>query len=378
MSSRRKENQVVCLVLMLVSFIFFACPSSSDPLVAPKDPEKSPIIDYKDRESHPSGENPQTGTSDLNGGGSSIEQGDVSSEGEKKQQDEIAPQRDLIEGSITSIVTLEGYVYACDASVPETIYVRWKFDDLWEKADRNPQGKIIKQLAVGVDGIDSSRSTLYALATDNTLWILDVTTGEWREIATTDSQGEPVNGSAIFNGPKAIFDFGYHHQTGKDSSKAYVLDNKDNYFDLIGTDCPRGINYEQWLSSVITEQGPGWYYYAPNNGREQKVAFYGSSINKAEIDLKSQVLSLACSPRGSLYAATDSGLKKIGLDIYGSLSGHYTDVTVGAGAGKIQTVFVQELVIDGEGFEVILVGCDNGLWSYNSYDKTWKQNKLVH
>lgn len=344
MLSRRKENQVVCLVLMLVSFIFFACPSSSDSLVAPKDPEKSPIIDYKDRESHPSGEN---------------------------------PQRDLIKGSITSIVTLEGYVYACDASVPETIYVRWKLEDLWEKADRNPQGKTIKQLAVGVDGIDSSRSTLYALATDNTLWILDVTTGEWREIATTDSQGEPVNGSAIFNGPKAIFDLGYHHQTGKDSSKAYVLDNKDNYFDLIGTDCPRGSSVEPWFSPIVTEQGSGWYY-APKNGGEHKVAFYGSSINKAEIDLKSQVLSLACSPRGSLYVATDSGLKKIDLDVYGSLSGHYTDVTVGAGAGKIQNVFVQELVIDGEGFEVILVGCDNGLWSYNSYDKTWKQNKFVH
>ena len=223
---RRKENQVVCLVLMLVSFIFFACPSSSDPLVASKDPEKSPIIDYKDRESHPSGEN---------------------------------PQRELIKDSITSIVTLEGYVYACDASVSETIYVRWKLDDLWEKADRNPQGKTIKQLAVGVDGIDSSRSTLYALATDNTLWILDVTTGEWREIATTDSQGEPVNGSAIFNGPKAIFDLGYHHQTGKDSSKGYVLDTKDNYFDLIGTDCPRGSSVEPWFSSIVTEQGSGWY-----------------------------------------------------------------------------------------------------------------------
>lgn len=349
----KKSSWLTCLLLLMVSLVFFACPSSSSSLVVPKDPEKSPLIDYQE-----SGENTQTGE-------------------EKIPQVERAKKTEIT-GFISSIVTLGDYVYACDASTSETIYVRWKFDDLWEKADRNPQGKTIKQLAVGVDGIDSGRSTLYALATDNTLWILDVTTGEWREIATTDSQGEPVNGSAIFNGPKAIFDLGYHHQTGKDSSKAYVLDNKDNYFDLIGTDCPRGINYEQWLSSVITEQGPGWYYYAPKNGGEQKVASYGSSSNKAEIDLKSQVRSLACSPRGSLYVATDSGLKKIGLDIYGSLSGHYTDVTVGAGAGKIQTVFVQELVIDGEGFEVILVGCDNGLWSYNSYDKTWKQNKLVH
>lgn len=83
MLSRRKENQVVCLVLMLVSFIFFACPSSSDPLVAPKDPEKSPIIDYKDRESHSGEENTQTENTDTSD--QVPVQGTGSSEGENKQ-----------------------------------------------------------------------------------------------------------------------------------------------------------------------------------------------------------------------------------------------------------------------------------------------------
>ena len=372
----KKSSWAICLLLLIVSFVFMACSSSSEPLVAPSDPEKSPLMDYGEKDVGAGGETlNQPGSPSSDGGESGGQSGTSNSGGENAVQPEISPKMQSITGNITSIVTLEDYVYACDASVPETIYVRWKFDDLWEKADRNPQGKTIKQLAVGIDNINSSRSTLYALATDNTLWILDVTTGEWREIATTDSQGEPVNGSAIFNGPKAIFDLGYHHQTGKDSSKAYVLDNKDNYFDLIGTDCPRGINYEQWLSSVITEQGSG-YYYAPNNGKDGKVAFDSGSSNKKEIDLKSQVLSLACSPRNQLYVATADGLKKISLDIYGKLSGNATNIAIGAGAGSVQSVFVQELTIDGQGFEVIVVGCSNGLWSYNSYDKTWKQNKF--
>ena len=104
MLSRRKENQVVCLVLMLVSFIFFACLSSSSSLVAPKDPEKSPLIDYQE-----SGENTQTGE-------------------EKIPQVERAKKTEIT-GFISSIVTLGDYVYACDASTSETIYVRWKFDD---------------------------------------------------------------------------------------------------------------------------------------------------------------------------------------------------------------------------------------------------------
>lgn len=368
----KKSSWQTCLLLLMVSLVFFACPSSSDPLVAPKDPEKSPLIDYQESE-----ENTQTGVTGSGEGVGGDQSGEASAGEEKIPQVERVKKTEIT-GFISSIVTLEGYLYACDASVPETIYVRWKFDDLWEKADRNPQGKTIKQLAVGVDGIDSSRSTLYALATDNTLWMLEVDTGEWAEISLTDSQGESANWEAVatFAGAQAIFDLGFYHQTGKDSKNAYVLDSKGNYFDLIGTECPRGIPFEPWLSSVVTEQGSG-YYYAPNNGKDGKVAFDSGSSNKPEIDLKSTVLSLACSPRGGLYVATDSGLKKIGLDIYGSLSGSFSAVTVGAGTGKIQSVFVQELVIDGEGFEVILAGFDDGLWSYNSYDKTWKQNKFV-
>lgn len=373
----KKSTWAICLLLLIVSFAFMACPSSSDPLVAPPDPKKSPLMDYGEKEVG-AGEETSTQPESPSSGGeeSGGQSGTSNSGGENAVQPEISPKMESITGNITSIVTLEDYVYACDDSTG-TIYVRWKFAETWGRSNKMPDGKTIKKLTVGGNSTDSntSKPTLYALAQDKTLWMLNRSTEDWEQVNLTNSEGNPQNGVASFTTVKTIFDLGYHHQTGKDSEKAFILDNNGHYFDLIGTAYPHGGSSETWMSTVVTEQGAG-YYYSPNNGEDNKVAFYASSNNKSEMDLGSTVLSLACSPRNLLYVATSTGLKKISLNIYGNLSGSATDIPIGAGAGSVQSVFVQELTIDGQGFEVIVVGCSNGLWSYNSYDKTWKQNKF--
>ena len=219
----KKSTWAICLLLMIVSFAFMACSSSSEPLVAPPDPKKSPLMDYGEKDVG-AGEETSTQPESPSSGGeeSGGQSGTSNSGGENAVQPEISPKMESITGNITSIVTLEDYVYACDDSTG-TIYVRWKFAETWGRSNKMPDGKTIKKLTVGGNSTDSntSKPTLYALAQDKTLWMLNRSTEDWEQVNLTNSEGNPQNGAASFTTVKTIFDLGYHHQTGKDSEKAF-------------------------------------------------------------------------------------------------------------------------------------------------------------
>ena len=183
-------------------------------------------------------------------------------------------------------------------------------------------------------------------------------------------QSTGTDQSPTIGTPTTIFDLGYFWQEAKDSSAAFLMDSHNKYFLLQGTKPPLPATEESWLSTVVTDQASG-YYYAPNNGKDNKIALYKGSQDKYELEINSEITAIAYSPKSnSLYVGTQNGLQKVQLDLY---TGKPTSVQNLPGIppqeikqGRINTVFA-----NGLDSEVLYIGTDSGLYVYRETTGQW-------